>query len=83
MSVLDEVSAASGVPVADLTTVSGMVPELVGPAYDAMVTLAPHVVHGSDSERAWYAYTWRSYMNQRRAEWSRGRVEPWPAPPRR
>lgn len=78
-TILASVSEESGVPVADLTTVSGMFPGLTGPAYEEMVTLAPHVVHGSDSERAWYAYTWRSHMAGRRAERSRGRVEPWPS----
>lgn len=76
------VSEESGVPVEDLTTITMMFPELVGPAYSEMVTLAPHVVHGSPSERLWYSYTWKGYMAQRRAEWSRGRVEPWPSRPR-
>jgi len=77
--VLDEVSRESGVPIHDLTTITMMFPELTGPAYSEMVTLAPHVVHGSPSERAWYSYTWKGYMAGRRAEWSRGMVEPWPS----
>lgn len=68
---LDEVSEESGVPVADLTTVSRMFPELVGPAYSEMVTLAPHVVRRTASWDAWYSYTWREYM-----ESQRGKVEP-------
>lgn len=76
-TILDEVSAESGVPACDLTTI-GALYGLTGPAYEEMVTLAPHVVYGSPSELAWYAHTWRKYMAQRRAEWSRGRVEPWP-----
>ncbi len=72
------VSEESGVPTCDLTTIALVFPEPVGEPYESTVTLAPHVVFESPSERAWYSWTWRSYMNQRRAEWSKGRVEPWP-----
>lgn len=75
-------SAESGVPASDLTTIAMMVSELTGEPYASTVTLAPHVPQGGPSAEAWHAHTWRKHMAQRRTEWGRGRVEPWPVAPR-
>ncbi len=46
------VSEESGVPTCDLTTIALVFPEPVGEPYESTVTLAPHVVFESPSERA-------------------------------